>query len=122
MKRIVVLGSTGSIGTQTLDVIRRCPENFTVAALAVRASVDKLEKQVEEFHPEAAVVYDEVSYRELAARWKHPADAASLRHGRTSGGGISQGRGYGGHSDGRDDRAAADCGSHSGRQGDRFGQ
>ena len=60
MKRIVVLGSTGSIGTQTLDVIRRCPENFTVAALAVRASVDKLEKQVEEFHPEAAVVYDEI--------------------------------------------------------------
>ena len=72
MKRIVVLGSTGSIGTQTLDVIRRCPEKFTVAALAVRTSVDKLEKQVEEFHPEAAVVYDEVSYRELAARWKHP--------------------------------------------------
>ena len=66
MKNIVVLGSTGSIGTQTLDVVARFPEKFTVAALAVNTSIQKLKDQVRRFHPLAAVVYDETAYKELA--------------------------------------------------------
>lgn len=69
MKNIVVLGSTGSIGTQTLDVVARFPEKFTVAALAVNTSIQKLKDQVRRFHPLAAVVYDETAYKELAQDW-----------------------------------------------------
>lgn len=69
MKNIVVLGSTGSIGTQTLDVIGRFPDRFQVAALAVRSSTQKLKEQVRRFRPLAAVVFEEESYRELARDW-----------------------------------------------------
>lgn len=50
-KRITVLGSTGSIGTQTLDVIRREPERFEVAALTCGRNVTLLVEQIREFHP-----------------------------------------------------------------------
>ena len=50
-KRIALLGSTGSIGRQTLDVVRRFPEAFKVVALAARSNVDLLAKQVQEFQP-----------------------------------------------------------------------
>ncbi|MCI5747186.1 1-deoxy-D-xylulose-5-phosphate reductoisomerase [Eubacterium pyruvativorans] len=50
-KRITVLGSTGSIGTQTLDVIRREPERFEVAALTCGRNVTLLAEQIREFHP-----------------------------------------------------------------------
>lgn len=72
MKNIVVLGSTGSIGTQTLDVAARAPEEFRVVGLAVRTSVQKLVEQVRQFHPKAAVVYDEAAYARLAADWHEP--------------------------------------------------
>ena len=51
MKRIVVLGSTGSIGRQTLDVIRAFPEEFEVVGLAAGNNVELLLQQVNEFHP-----------------------------------------------------------------------
>ena len=51
MKNIVVLGSTGSIGTQTLDVVRSLPDRFRVVGLAAGANVGLLAKQVEEFAP-----------------------------------------------------------------------
>lgn len=70
MKNIVVLGSTGSIGTQTLDVAARAPEKFRVVALAVRSSVEKLTEQVRKFRPRVAVVYDETAYRSLLPRWQ----------------------------------------------------
>ena len=72
MKNIVVLGSTGSIGTQTLDVAARASEEFRVVGLAVRTSVQKLVEQVRQFHPKAAVVYDEAAYARLAADWHEP--------------------------------------------------
>lgn len=50
-KRLVVLGSTGSVGTQTLDIVRTFPANFDVVGLAARRSLDLLRAQVEEFHP-----------------------------------------------------------------------
>ena len=51
MKRIVVLGSTGSIGTQTLDVARVLPDRFRVVGLAAGANLDLFRRQVEEFRP-----------------------------------------------------------------------
>ena len=50
MKKIVVLGSTGSIGRQTLDVVRAFPEEFDVVGLAAGANQGLLLQQVDEFH------------------------------------------------------------------------
>jgi 1-deoxy-D-xylulose-5-phosphate reductoisomerase len=50
-KRIAFLGSTGSIGRQTLDVVRRFPEHFQVVALAARSNISLLAEQVREFDP-----------------------------------------------------------------------
>ena len=50
-RRIALLGSTGSIGRQTLDVVRRFPDHFKVVALAARSNVELLAKQVQEFKP-----------------------------------------------------------------------
>lgn len=58
MKSVSILGSTGSIGTQTLDVIRAYPEDFNVVALAVNSNIDMLAGQIEEFSPEIVCVYD----------------------------------------------------------------
>ena len=51
VKGLAILGSTGSVGTQTLDVVRSFPGGFDVVALAARTSLDTLESQVKEFHP-----------------------------------------------------------------------
>jgi len=51
MKRIVVLGSTGSIGGQTLDVVRAFPDEFQVVGLSAGANLGLLIKQIEEFRP-----------------------------------------------------------------------
>ncbi len=55
MKKIAILGSTGSIGTQALDIIGRNPDRFKVAALTCCSSADKLREQIAEFSPEIAV-------------------------------------------------------------------
>ena len=61
-KRIAVLGSTGSIGTQTLDIIKRNPDRFKVAALTCGRNVNLLIDQIESFNeedrPELAVCAD----------------------------------------------------------------
>lgn len=64
MKRIAILGSTGSIGTQTLDVVRN-NSDMKITALAAGHSVDALEKQIREFSPEIAVLYDEKAAEDL---------------------------------------------------------
>ncbi|MBI4302583.1 MAG: 1-deoxy-D-xylulose-5-phosphate reductoisomerase, partial [Chloroflexi bacterium] len=51
MKRLAILGSTGSIGQQTLEVVRAYPHRFQVVALAAGKNADLLTKQVREFHP-----------------------------------------------------------------------
>jgi 1-deoxy-D-xylulose-5-phosphate reductoisomerase len=51
MKGLAILGSTGSVGTQTLDVVRQYPDAFRVVGLAARRSLDALESQAREFHP-----------------------------------------------------------------------
>lgn len=55
MKKIVILGSTGSIGTQTLDVIRANPDEFQVLGLSAHENTDLLERQVREFRPQYVV-------------------------------------------------------------------
>ena len=65
MKRLVVLGSTGSIGCQTLDVVAGAPERFRVTALAAGRNVAKLAEQVERFQPERVSVADAEAAAEL---------------------------------------------------------
>jgi 1-deoxy-D-xylulose-5-phosphate reductoisomerase len=62
-KRIAVLGSTGSIGTQALDVIRANPEHFVAEVLVANSNVDLLIRQALEFKPNAVVIADESKYQ-----------------------------------------------------------
>ena len=69
MKKIAILGSTGSIGTQTLDVIRENHGRFKVEALTCGANTDLLEKQIEEFKPQFAVTAGEEDAAALAHKY-----------------------------------------------------
>lgn len=68
MTTVALLGSTGSIGTQTLDVVRAEPDRFRVVALGAGSDVDALAVQAREFHPEVVVVSDPSRRAELAER------------------------------------------------------
>ena len=65
MRRLVILGSTGSVGTQALEVVRRNPDRFQVVGLAAAASRELLAGQIREFMPPAAAVGDEQVAGEL---------------------------------------------------------
>ena len=67
MKRIAILGSTGSIGTQTLDVISK-KEDLEVTGLAAGSNITMLEQQIRQFHPKLAAVGDEKKAQELRER------------------------------------------------------
>ena len=67
MKKIALLGSTGSIGTQTLDVVRN-QGDIQVTAMAAGSNIVLLEKQIREFHPSIAAVWDEKKALELKAK------------------------------------------------------
>ncbi len=66
-RKIAVLGSTGSIGTQTLDVIRQHPDLFEVSLVCARSSVDRLAAQAREFDVNNVVICDESRYEQLNA-------------------------------------------------------
>ena len=68
MKKIAVLGSTGSIGTQTLEVVREHREDFEITALAAGSSIDELEKQAREFSPVRVCIWEERKALELKKR------------------------------------------------------
>ena len=68
MKGLSILGSTGSIGTQTLDVVRLHPGLFSVKALACFSKTDLIEKQTREFRPGIVAVYDREAASELKGR------------------------------------------------------
>lgn len=68
MKHVTILGSTGSIGTQTLNIVRAYRSEFTVEALAAKGSVEKLEAQTREFAPKYVCLYDERAAEELRVR------------------------------------------------------
>ena len=68
MKTLSILGSTGSIGTQTLDIVRANSEELRVGTLAAGSNIDLLEKQIREFSPSVAAVFDECRAEELRKR------------------------------------------------------
>ena len=78
-KTITLLGSTGSIGTQSLDVARM--HGYKVFGLAANASVDKLLAQINEFHPEYVAVVDPAACEKLAAALAGQANAPKLLQG-----------------------------------------
>ena len=65
-RRIALLGSTGSIGTQTLDVVRQHPDLFEVALLVANNSSGRLIEQAKEFHPATIVITNPEKYREVS--------------------------------------------------------
>lgn len=67
MKNIAVLGSTGSIGRQTLDIVRWHPKQFAVRTLAAQRNYKLLAEQAAEFQPDIVALYDEKFYRDLKA-------------------------------------------------------
>ncbi len=68
MKNISILGSTGSIGTQTLDVIKNHKEKFNVVGLSALKNIDELEKQIYEFNPEIVSVFNKEKAKILSNR------------------------------------------------------
>lgn len=67
-KNLIILGSTGSIGTQALEVVRTYPSLLHVQALAAGKNVTLMEAQIREFHPEVACLWDEKAAADLRAR------------------------------------------------------
>jgi 1-deoxy-D-xylulose-5-phosphate reductoisomerase len=65
MKNLSILGSTGSIGRNALEIVAKFPERYTVRALAAKNNTRLLARQVKEFAPELAVVFDETRALEL---------------------------------------------------------
>jgi 1-deoxy-D-xylulose-5-phosphate reductoisomerase len=65
MRRISILGSTGSIGRQALSIVKMFPERFAVKALAAKRNVALLAEQIRDFRPEAAAVFDQAAARTL---------------------------------------------------------
>lgn len=68
MKKIVILGSTGSIGTSTLDIVDRCPGEFQVVGLTAGSNDEKLEEQIRKYKPVAAALTNEAAAARLRKR------------------------------------------------------
>lgn len=71
MKYISLMGATGSIGTQTLDVIRNHPEQFCLVAISVGKNIELTRKIITEFKPELVSVQNQVDYEKLKAEYGH---------------------------------------------------
>ena len=78
IQNVTLLGSTGSIGTSTLDVIARHPDRFRVFALSAASRVDALAAQCEKFQPRFAAIADSNLAADLEARLKHVCDTIVL--------------------------------------------
>ncbi len=70
MRNVTLLGSTGSIGTSTLDVLRRHKDEFKLHAVVASSSVDKMVAIVQEFKPERVAMHNEKSAKELSQKLK----------------------------------------------------
>lgn len=68
MKNLVILGSTGSIGTQALEIVDAYSDRLKVTALAAGSNVDKMEEQVRKYLPGFAVMYEEQAAKDLVVR------------------------------------------------------
>ena len=65
MKYLSILGSTGSIGTQTLDIVRKFPDEFKIAGLTTNKNSELLLKQIKEFKPKAVAIMDKTKIDNL---------------------------------------------------------
>jgi 1-deoxy-D-xylulose-5-phosphate reductoisomerase len=81
VQTLTILGSTGSIGVSTLDVVRRHPERFRVAALCAHSKVEALFAQCVEFRPRLAVIGDAARATALAALLHEAGVKTEVRHG-----------------------------------------
>lgn len=68
MKNLVLLGSTGSIGTQTLEIADTYPDRLRVLALGAGSNVGKMEEQIRKYHPRFAVMFEEKAAKDLKER------------------------------------------------------
>ncbi len=68
MKNLVILGSTGSIGRNTLEVVEHFPGDFKVWGLSAHANIELIESQIQKHQPKFVTVTDEKSYQALKAR------------------------------------------------------
>lgn len=84
MKTIGILGSTGSIGTQTLDVVR-ANGDISVKAIAAGSNIRLLEEQIREFNPAVCGVWDEERAEDLAPAGQGYGYKDRIRHGRPHG-------------------------------------
>lgn len=71
MKKIAVLGSTGSIGKSTLRIAKHLPDSFQVSALAAHSNAELLSEQIEAFQPKIACIYKKEKAKELQSRFPH---------------------------------------------------
>jgi len=83
-RRVAILGSTGSIGVNTLDVIRAHPDRFNVAALTAGKQIDRLAEQCIEFKPSIAVVSEADDAKRLEALLRQKNISTQVMHGPSS--------------------------------------
>ena len=81
MKNISVLGSTGSIGRQTLEVAAANPEKLKIRVLAAHSSVSLMLRQIEDFHPDFAVLTDKKAAAELQEKYHGKTEILSGQEG-----------------------------------------
>lgn len=81
MKGICILGATGSIGVNTLDVAARHPEKYKIIALSANSQVDRLVEQCEKYSPEYAVIANENAVEELTIKLKNKNISAKILSG-----------------------------------------
>jgi 1-deoxy-D-xylulose-5-phosphate reductoisomerase len=81
MKKILILGSTGSIGVNTLEIIRSFPDQFKIAGLSTNSRIDLLEEQITEFNPATVVVGNKLKADELKSRIGNKCEVLSGEEG-----------------------------------------
>lgn len=77
MKKILILGSSGSIGVNALNVVRNFPDKFKIVGLTVNSNIEVLEQQIKEFKPEFVVVTDESKAKKLKSNIGNLCDVLS---------------------------------------------
>ena len=79
MKKIAILGSTGSIGKQTIDIVRKDKKNFKILLLTANKNYKLLSKQIKEFKVKNVIVTNKKSYQILKKKFKKgPPDAVII--------------------------------------------
>ena len=82
MKHIVILGSTGSIGASTLDVVSKFPHHFSILGLTAGTNAEKLEQQIRTFNPRVVALTSEAAAQSLRTRLTdHPVEILSGEQG-----------------------------------------